>query len=172
LTDDNIKKNKALLLYFFSTFTTLRMCLYTNTIVIIVSWVSFHYVKIWSYRWPISQLHGWMCVFFYKYWKFLILTHIRVLSKFLISLSKMSTSPPKKTHKIYTKLKNCLDLQCRPKKTQTKSFKTLKTFTHAVDQAYSMISRGRLITPTLINNPTMHPGLYHHILSNRNSKQL
>ena len=29
-----------------------------------------------------------------------------------------------------------------------------------------------VITPTLINTPTMHPGLYHHILSNRNSKQL
>ena len=29
-----------------------------------------------------------------------------------------------------------------------------------------------LITPTVINTPTMHPGLYHHILSNRNSKQL
>jgi hypothetical protein len=39
------------------------------------------------------------------------------------------------------------------------------------------IYRGRLITPTfitptLINTPTMHPGLYHHILSNRNSKLL
>jgi hypothetical protein len=46
--------------------------------------------------------------------------------------------------------------------------------------------RGRLINPTvitptvipptfitliLINTPTMHHGLYHHILSNRNSKQ-
>ena len=29
-----------------------------------------------------------------------------------------------------------------------------------------------VITPTLINTLTMHPGLYHHILSNRNSKQL
>jgi hypothetical protein len=29
-----------------------------------------------------------------------------------------------------------------------------------------------VITPTLINTPTMHPGLYDHILSNRNSKQL
>ena len=29
-----------------------------------------------------------------------------------------------------------------------------------------------VITPKLINTPTMHPGLYHHILSNRNSKQL
>jgi len=29
-----------------------------------------------------------------------------------------------------------------------------------------------VITPTFINTPTMHPGLYHHILSNRNSKQL
>ena len=29
-----------------------------------------------------------------------------------------------------------------------------------------------LITPTLINTLTMHPGRYHHILSNRNSKQL
>jgi hypothetical protein len=29
-----------------------------------------------------------------------------------------------------------------------------------------------VITLTLINTPTMHPGLYHHILSNRNSKQL
>ena len=29
-----------------------------------------------------------------------------------------------------------------------------------------------LVTPTLINTPTMHPGLYHHILSNRNFKQL
>jgi hypothetical protein len=26
-----------------------------------------------------------------------------------------------------------------------------------------------VITPTLINTPTMHPGLYHHILYNRNS---
>ena len=29
-----------------------------------------------------------------------------------------------------------------------------------------------VITPTPINTPTMHPGLYHHIISNRNSKQL
>jgi hypothetical protein len=29
-----------------------------------------------------------------------------------------------------------------------------------------------VITPTLINTPTNHPGLYHHILSNRTSKQL
>jgi hypothetical protein len=29
-----------------------------------------------------------------------------------------------------------------------------------------------VITPTVINTPTMHPWLYHHILSNRNSKQL
>ena len=41
---------------------------------------------------------------------FLLLTQIRILSKFLISLSKMCTSSPKKTHQIYTNLKNCLDL--------------------------------------------------------------
>jgi hypothetical protein len=49
-----------------------------------------------------------------------------------------------------------------------------------------LVFRGRLITPTVITptvisptlitptviTPTMHPGLYHHILSNRNSKQL
>ena len=56
-----------------------------------------------------------------------------------------------------------------------------------VDEVNITIYRGRLITPTvitptvitptfitptLINTPTMHPGLYHHILSNRNSKLL
>jgi hypothetical protein len=41
---------------------------------------------------------------------FLLLTQMRILSKFVISLSKMCTSSPKKTHQIYTNLKNCLHL--------------------------------------------------------------
>ena len=50
----------------------------------------------------------------------LLLTQIRILSKFLISLSKMHTShPPKKTHQIYMNLKNCLDL-CQKNLNQSK----------------------------------------------------
>jgi len=53
---------------------------------------------------------------------FLLLTQIRILSKFLISLSKMRTSPPKKTYQIYTNLKNCLD-HCRKNWNQSKYWK-------------------------------------------------
>ena len=63
---------------------------------------------------------------------FLLLTQIRILSKFLISLSKIHTSPPKKNS---SNLNESQELS-GPLPKQLKSVKILKTFTHAVIYCY------------------------------------
>ena len=57
---------------------------------------------------------------------FYLLTQIRILSKFLISLSKMCNSPPKKNSSI---LHESQDLSVFAKKNEISQ--KLKTFTHA-----------------------------------------
>ena len=61
-------------------------------------------------------------VFLDKYWKFSTINTVSILSNMFISLSKVHTSPPKKTLQSYTNLKNCLDL-CQKHWNQSKYWK-------------------------------------------------
>jgi hypothetical protein len=93
------------------------------------------YRRIVKVTWRVfNQSNAWVQVIFSgtNTENFLLLTQIRILSKFLISLSKMHTS-----HNPPSKKKNLITFT--HKSQELKSVKILKMFTHAMHVFYSNV---------------------------------